>query len=323
MQQIPRLALTAAILTVILSVLPSPAEGRIPSPAERIQRRKLLEQARTDPHRYADVKKNIIYASVDEIDLKLDLYTPKKAKGPFPLVIWIHGGGWRTGSKINPRALPLVEHGFAVASINYRLTDVAIFPAQIHDCKAAVRYLRANAEQYLIDPNHIGVWGASAGGHLAALLGTTGNRKELEGNVGKNLETASNVQAVCDWFGPSDFLTLMPPDEKDKDSNPVHALLGEKEGRFRRAELASPVTHVSPKAPPFLIMHGDNDTVVPLQQSRLLADRLKAEGVDTTFIVMEGSGHGFRQITGTFDPVLAFFRRTLTQTDKSTETPPG
>ena len=154
------------------------------------------------------VKKNMIYASVEGTDLKLDLFIPEKAEGPMPLVVWIHGGGWRSGSKENCRALGLTEYGFAVASINYRLTDVAMFPAQIHDCKAAIRFLRANAKQHRIDPNRIGVWGSSAGAHLAALMGVTNGNKEVEGNIGKYTQTSSDVQAVCDWCGPTDFMTM-------------------------------------------------------------------------------------------------------------------
>lgn len=325
MQQRQRLILTGVIAAAILSGLPVTTLGRIPSPAERIHRRRVLEQNRNNPRHYAEVKKNLVYASVNGIDLKLDIYVPKNAATALPLVVWIHGGGWRSGSKMNPRALPLAKEGFAVASINYRLTDVAVFPAQIHDCKAAIRYLRANAKEHNIDPDRIGVWGSSAGGHLAALLGTSNGKQELEGKVGKYLETSSDVQAVCDWFGPSDFLTMPIGKRKFKEGEDpeIKFLGGPISKKLVLAELCSPVTHVTKDAPPFLIMHGDKDTLVPLQQSQLLHDRLKGEGADVTLIVMEDTGHGFRNITSTFDPVLTFFQRTLakpvTETSKTSE----
>src|SRR5205085_165270 len=138
---------------------------------------------------------------------RLDLYLPEKAQGRLPVVVWIHGGAWRAGSKDHCPAVPLTAKGFAVASINYRFSQHAVFPAQIEDCKAAIRWLRANADKYHLDPDHIGAWGASAGGHLVALLGTSGNKKELEGKGG-NLEQSSKVQCVIDWFGPTDLLGL-------------------------------------------------------------------------------------------------------------------
>src|SRR5713101_8014594 len=138
---------------------------------------------------------------------KLDLYLPEKSDGPLPLIVWIHGGGWIGGNKENPPGLEFLNRGYALASINYRLSQHAKFPAQIEDCKAALRWLRANAKTYNLDPDRIGVWGESAGGHLVALLGTTGDVKELEGEEG-NPQQSSEVQAVVDWFGPTDFLKI-------------------------------------------------------------------------------------------------------------------
>jgi acetyl esterase/lipase len=143
--------------------------------------------------------RNVEYARVDgNRPLYLDLYLPEKPAAPTPLVVWIHGGGWVGGSKNNCPPLSMVSKGFAAASVEYRFADVAPFPAQIHDCKGAIRFLRANAAKYNLDPNRIGAWGASAGGHLVALLGTGVAVKELDGNVGGNLEYSSRVQAVCD-----------------------------------------------------------------------------------------------------------------------------
>ena len=180
---------------------------------------------------------------------KLDLYLPAKADGPLPLIVWIHGGAWLGGSKEGCPAVPFVAKGYAVASINYRLSQHAVFPAQIEDCKAAIRWLRANAKKYHLDPDHIGVWGASAGGHLVALLGTSGDVKELEGNGG-NLDQSSRVQCVVDWFGPTDFTKMGGShDNPDSPGGAAHRRPGpgeQGEGRARPA----PITYVSKDDPP-------------------------------------------------------------------------
>ncbi len=315
-QRFKQAFLYPAVLLAILSGLYTPGfASDHPTPARPQPRR-----IRTANHallQNTHVKKNIIYASVDSADLKLDLYIPKKAESPLPLVVWIHGGGWRGGSKENCRALGLLEHGFAVASINYRLTDVAMFPAQIHDCKAAIRFLRANAKQNDIDPDRIGVWGSSAGGHLAALMGVTNENKEAEGTVGKHTKTSSDVQAVCDWCGPTDFMTMPVNRRQFRDNNPVDALLGKKGKRSRQlVELASPLSHVNKNTPPFLIMHGDEDNVVSLHQSQIFYDRLKVEGVDAKLIIAKGLGHNVGQSPESFKPVIEFFQRTLSKTEK-------
>ena len=155
------------------------------------------------------VERNVEYARVGEKSLRMDVYAPDNPKGPLPAVIYIHGGGWRRGDKSQQTGVPLVSHGYVVASINHRPSQEAIFPAQIEDCKAAVRFLRANAKKYSIDAGHIGVWGDSSGGHLSALVGTSGDVKELEGRVGEHLDQSSRVQAACVYYGPIDFLSIM------------------------------------------------------------------------------------------------------------------
>ena len=236
------------------------------------------------------VLRNLPYVENGHERQKLDLYLPENVNGPLPVVVWVHGGGWRSGSKDRCPAVPLVAKGFAVASINYRLSQHASFPAQIEDCKAAIRWLRAHAKQYRLDAHHIGAWGASAGGHLVALLGTTGNGKEFK-TGGANADQSSKVQAVCDWFGPTDFLRLVSSSNGAK--NPVTSLLGGPvQENQKKARQASPLTHVANSDPPFLIMHGDQDRVVPLSQSEVFADALRKAGVDVTLRVIQGAGHG-------------------------------
>ena len=224
----------------------------------------------------------------------LDLYLPEKAEGRLPLVVWIHGGGWQGGSKEGCPAVPLAAKGYAVASINYRLSQHAVFPAQIEDCKAAIRWLRANAAKYHIDPDRVGVWGGSAGGHLVALLGTTGGVKDLEGELG-NVDQSSRVQAVVDWYGPTDFLSWDPDFNKAVYAMVEHLIGGlprENQENREKARRASPLTYVSKDSAPFLIMHGDKDNVVPLAQSESLAAALEKAGVEVTLRVVVGSGHG-------------------------------
>ncbi len=250
---------------------------------------------------------------------KLDLYLPPQGEGsaPLPLIVWVHGGAWLGGNKNSCPAAQFLKEGFAAASINYRLSQHAIFPAQIEDCKAAIRFLRANAGQYNIDPNRIGVWGASAGGHLVALLGTTGDVNDFD--KGPNLQFSSKVQAVCDFFGPTDF-TKMSAFESSMDHDapdaPEAKLVGGPVQENKEAcKKANPITYISKDDPPFLICHGDKDNLVPHNQSVLLYEALKKAGVEVTFHTVEGGGHGFS------DPVvdkmvLEFFTKHLKETGK-------
>jgi acetyl esterase/lipase len=215
---------------------------------------------------------------------RLDLYLPEQAARPLPVILWVHGGGWVGGNKTNGPAFHFATKGYAVASMNYRLSQHAIFPAQIQDCKAAVRWLRANAKKYGLDADHIGAWGGSAGGHLVALLGTTAGVKEFEG-TGGNQDQSSRVQAVVDWFGPTDFLTVGAKDTRTK------LLGGDPQENKEQARKASPMTYVSKDAAPFLIMHGDQDKTVPISQSEIFAAALKKAGADATFVVIKGGKH--------------------------------
>ena len=216
---------------------------------------------------------------------RLDLYLPEKAARPRPVILYVHGGGWQGGDKSNGPAFRFAAKGYAVASMNYRFSQHATFPAQIYDCKAAVRWLRANARKYGLDADHIGAWGGSAGGHLVALLGTTAGVKELEG-PGGNEEQSSRVQAVVDWFGPTDFLTVGAKETR------TQLLGGDPQTNKEKALKASPMTYVSKDAAPFLIMHGDGDETVPIAQSETFAAALKKAGADATFVVIKGGKHG-------------------------------
>ena len=238
-----------------------------------------------------DVKRNmdIEFAKPDGKPLCLDLFVPEKADGPLPLVIWVHGGAWSAGNKEwQPiPALPMTARGYAVATIDYRLSGEVKWPAQIYDCKAAVRFLRANAKKYNLDPDRFGAWGSSAGGHLVAMLGTSGDVKELEGDLG-NPGVSSRVQAVCDWFGPTDLMVL-------NNLNPVKGLLGgPAKDNPEKARQANPITWVTKDDPPFLIMHGEQDKAVSIEQSQLLNDALKKAGVWVKFVPIPGVGHDFR-----------------------------
>ncbi|MCX6901026.1 MAG: alpha/beta hydrolase [Verrucomicrobia bacterium] len=243
--------------------------------------------------------RDIEYVSGGGKAQSLDLYLPKSDR-PLPLIIWVHGGAFRAGDKAQCPAMALTRRGYAAASLNYRLSGQAIFPAAIEDCKAAVRWLRAHAKEYNLDPDHFGAWGSSAGGHLVALLGTSGGVKTLEGSGG-NLEFSSRVQAVCDWFGPTDFLqmeahALTPgkPFSHDAADSPESLFIGGAiQENKEKAQRANPITYATPDDPPFLIMHGDRDPLVPHHQSELLAAALKKAGVEVTFHTVKDAGHGF------------------------------
>ncbi len=222
---------------------------------------------------------------------KYDLFVPK-GDGPFPLVVWVHGGGWIGGSKDGGGpGLFLLEHGYAVASINYRYSSQAVFPAQIQDCKAAIVHLRSGAKKHKINSEKFGVWGASAGGHLVALLGTAGDVADWEPAA----KADSSVRAVVDFFGPTDLLALSGPAGGSGDS--ADGLLGKLIGgalskNKEKADMANPIKYTDKADAPFLIVHGDKDPLVPLSQSELLAAALKKAGVENELIVIPGGGHG-------------------------------
>jgi len=241
------------------------------------------------------IHRDMAYVSGGHPRQALDLYLPDLGHA-MPLIVWIHGGAFRMGGKEDRVPLEMLEQGYAIASLNYRLSQHALFPAQIEDCKAAVRWLRGHADTYGLDPLRFASWGESAGGHLAAMLGTAGHERSLE--VGEHLDRSSCVQAVLDFFGPTDFLQMdaqrlpegMVHDAADSpESQLVGGPIQERPAKVARA---NPVTYVTPEAPPFLIVHGDRDPLVPYGQSLLLVDALRAAGVPVTFYTVVGAGHG-------------------------------
>jgi acetyl esterase/lipase len=270
----------------------------------------LAQDAEKPPKKPESVQilNDIEYAKVGDISLKLDLRLPTDVAGPFPVIVYIHGGGWSSGNKSSNRATRFATKGFAVASIDYRPSGQAVFPAQLEDCKAAIRFLRANAEKYGLDANHIGAFGHSAGGHLAAMLGTTGGIEELEG-TGGNPDQSSRVQAVVDWSGPADLLKLYEGAAANRTgSGAVKGLLGgPADEKKELAALASPITHVSKDDAPFLVMHGEVDSIVPVDQGKAMHEALLKAGVQSTWKSYPGAEHAFDKEAGAYEMVEAFF----------------
>jgi acetyl esterase/lipase len=237
---------------------------------------------------------------------KLDIYLPDEGEGPFPVIAAIHGGAWEMGDKGDDQSITMVnaiDRGYAVVSINYRLSHEAIFPCQIYDCKAAIRFIRANAAQYHFDPDSIAVWGGSAGGHLCALLGTSAGVKELEDLSMGSPDASSDVVAVVDWFGPAENFLKMDeelresglgiPDHSDARSPESHLLGRQITEVPDLVAKASPMTYINPDVPYFLIQHGDMDGTVPMQQSIHFAEALEriAGKEKVIFEILKGAEH--------------------------------
>ncbi len=278
--------IAALVLATTLTSTAQQPQGR-PGRPEPVR---LPEGTRTE--------RDLVYGSASGRELKLNLYLPPD-DGVKPLIIWIHGGAWMMGSKDGPSpAQQFVTSGYAVVHVGYRLSQVAKWPAQMHDCKAAVRWLRANAEKYHLDPKRFAAWGSSAGGHLVAVLGTSGGVPELEG-TSNDLKTSSSVQAIVDWFGPTDFLQMNKFRSNiahDEARSPESQLIGGpiQENKDAAAK-ANPITYIGriEAPPPYLIMHGTKDELVPFNQSELLRGALQVAHADVTFHPVTGAGHGF------------------------------
>jgi acetyl esterase/lipase len=276
---------------VILGYLISTACSNSPSPVAGVD---------------AQTLNDLAYATVSSSE-KLDLYVPA-GSGPFPVLIYVHGGGWRHGDKTQPLDQGIVDQllskGFAVASLNYRLSGEAVFPAAVQDLKAALRWLRAHASEYRLDSNKFGIWGDSAGANLVSLMGSSCGVSELEGPELGNANQSSCVQAVVDWYGPTDFLQMDQEFIDAGSSCPAnHNLPSSAESQFigspiqddrSAVEEANPITYVSSDDPPFFIQHGTADCTVPPQQSQLLYDALVPAigSANVSLTYMDGFVHG-------------------------------
>ena len=260
--------------------------------------------------------------------LMLDVRLPK-GSGPFPLIVFVHGGAWATnGPTITNKIYRKMDMfnrftaaGFAVARISYRLTNEAQFPAQLYDCKSAIRFLRKHAELLRIDPKRFAAFGDSAGGHLVALLGLTGNNPELEGKIGIS-EESSAVSCVINWFGPTDLVTMGEDKralgnawgDSDLADSPESMLLGGSPPLNKEmAKAASPITYVHKNAPPMLLQYGDADRLVPLAQGEALFNALKAVGVDVTLQIIKGADHCFWGVENHYiiDDDIAFLKKLI------------
>ena len=271
------------------------------------------------------ITRNIEYGRVDGRPLLLDIYNPlKPIVSPMPAIVWIHGGGWRGGGKFPSRVDFLAKYGFFCVSIDYRLSGEAQFPAAVEDAKCAVRWLRAHAQEYNIDPERIGVWGGSAGGHLSLMVACADEDAGLEGNGGW-AEYSSRVAAVCSYWGPADFTNWPEIATAAARDKAAYQFLGGTLAEIPSVwELASPASHVSAGDPPLLMVHGNLDPVVPIAQSEIMLEAYRQAGLEVTLIEVSGAGHGLKPLTAdAISPsaevveqlVLDFFLRHLVYAD--------
>lgn len=251
----------------------------------------------------------LVFTERDTGPLLMDLILPPAAGVRFPVVVWLHGGGWFTGNRT--MAPDLTRHfaalGIAMVTIEYRLSGQALFPAQLHDVRAAVRYLRRNADRFGLDPAAIGLWGSSAGGHLAALAGVTGHIAALPGEPDADDGPDARVRAVSEGYGPVDLELVVAEAEQvipalSGANAPEARLLGGSPAQLpERAKQASPLSNVTSAAPPFLIAHGTADVLVRPKQSVLLHEALAAAGVESTLYLVDDFRHGFLNPAGTVE----------------------
>jgi acetyl esterase/lipase len=308
-----------------------------------------------------ELSADLVYSNAGGRPRLLDLYLPRGAARPLPVIMWLHAGGWRSGDR--KQAPDLSRHfaaqGFAMASIDYRLSREAIFPAQLHDVKAAIRWLRANADRLGLDGRRIGLWGSSAGGHLATLTALTSGSESVGSesagsesvgseSVDSDPNAATDVQCVVTAYAPMDFLVMdaqrdaaeievedpsafvLLPGARTGDARSYESLLigAPIHDRPDLARAASPLGYVTADAPPFLIVHGMSDRAVPAQQSVMLHHALVGCGIDVTLHLIAGRGHGFldRADTApalTLSVIEAFFRRHLTDATFDRPAPDG
>lgn len=249
------------------------------------------------------VRRDLTYCtSEDGTKLKMDLYLPQTPDGASPVVVYVHGGGWMSGSKNDEIAHTffgeLTHRGYLVASLNYRLAPKYKFPAQIEDVKCAIRHLRANAAEHNLDPDRIGAMGGSAGGHLVSLLGAT--EASVGWDNGMYAEQSSRIQAVIDMYGPMDIAALF----ENSSQSIIEQVFGASSNTDPLLESYSPLAYITPDDPPFMILQGDLDGVVPAEQSILLRDHLEASGVPVEYVLVKNAGHGLRPKGGEMQPSI-------------------
>ncbi len=281
------------------AVPPSPLATLAVSPTPKPTRKPTVVPF--DPAKLGTVEQDITYCVAEDIPLKLDVHYPQEmGRRPAPVAVYVHGGSWSGGSKSEPHGMvdvpELLSRGYVVASVDYRLAPQHKFPAQIEDVKCAIRFLRAQAARFHLDPNRIGAWGHSAGGHLVSLLGTTTPDAGFEG-TGGYLDQSSRVQAVVDLSGRADLRGM--PAEK------ALAVFGVTDGSVHLLEHASPITFVSKDDPPFLILHGEQDMIVPVEASQAFYERLRAVGVPARLVVVKNADHTFQSVEAPTSPTRA------------------
>jgi acetyl esterase/lipase len=272
----------------------------------------VLQAPAQPPKQEITVKNDLVYGKGGTEDLMLNLAAPE-GNGPFPAVLCIHGGGWKAGHRndLNMLINMLAQRGFVAVTVSYRFAPKHKFPAQIEDCKAAVRWLRANAKTYKVNPDRIGAVGYSAGGHLVSLLGAGDDKSGLEGSGG-NAQQSSRVQAVVNFFGPTDFITKTWNQKVEEDF-----LIGFLGGTYDEArekyKVASPLHYVTKDDPPFLFFHGDKDTLVDIHHSKVMDTKLRDVNVPSKLVTMKGLGHGWfgKELVQTLDQTMTFFEEKL------------
>lgn len=264
------------------------------------------------------IERDVVYGEADGVDLKLDLIRPRnQGDQPLPAIVWIHGGGWKSGSKNSGigTSIRYAQTGnYVCATIDYRLSGVSKWPSQIHDCKAAIRWLKKNSRKYNLDKDRIGVWGHSAGGHLTAMMATTANLEAFEGESG-NPDESTQIACGVMLAGVGDFIAYkdFPRKSWGQPNSPggaEHDLFGHPLDQFEeKVRLASPVNHASCDDPPLLIVHGENDPILPLHQAQLLHKALREAGAEVAFVKVVNGGHGVPGIAT--ERVEAFFAKHL------------
>jgi acetyl esterase/lipase len=243
---------------------------------------------------------NINYADDTLVSHMMDVYLPEVGNPPYPAVVIVYGsaffGNNQKQTAYNTLGEPLLKNGFAIVTVNHRSSRDTIFPAQVHDIKASVRFIRANGIEFQIDTSFIGITGYSSGGYLSAFTGTSGSVSQVEGNVGRYTSYSSSVDAVVDWFGPTDFQSMDSCGSSmvhDAPDSPESTFIG---GAIQENDdlcaLANPISYIDPNDPPFLILHGDADPLVPHCQSEKLYSALQKMGVSSQFVLVPDAGHG-------------------------------